>query len=534
MGRKRRRAGACLAATLVAGLVVAAGVLGGTVASVVFAPPGMTQTTTPGGGTTIYVVPQNVYQLDIVSLGGSGGFGGGTGGAGGLGAAVEVLYNVTPGQQLWVVGGGQGQCSDTSNSANCPSGSPSNCNGCNNPPGGSNGGGSGGSGGSDHPGGGGGGASDVRTCGGECDQTNPPGLGNRILVAGGGGGGGNGSGGATGGGGGNGGDNGGAPLGNYAGHTGGTTSSSSQCDGGQGGGQASTSPGGTPGSGCSGGAKNHGGDSGGLGTGGNGGGTGDCCGFGGGGGGGGLYGGGGGAGANKPGGTGNGGGGGGGGGGSTYFLTDTSMTLINSGDAPGYGPGSVTITPIGGDVVPDAQIRPDGGSFVGAGQFPPTVQDLAATVGAGTTSTFELRFENRGPQADRFLVKGSAGDPGFATRYLDGTTDVTSAVVAGSYEIRVLRAGSPHTLTLRIQAPPTAGAPTTVVVRITSTADPTRLDEVRAIVSNGVATALVRTGTSSGALVRVAAWLLGAGLALWLPTARYGRRRRDLSCPRRP
>jgi hypothetical protein len=72
------------------------------------------------------------------------------------------------------------------------------------------------------------------------------------------------------------------------------------------------------------------------------------------------------------------------------------------------------------------------------------------------------------------------------------------------------------------------------VARITSTADPTRLDEVRAIVSNGVATALVRTGTSSGTLVREAAWLLGAGLALWLATARYGRRRRDLSCPRRP
>ncbi len=237
-------------------------------------------------GEQAWVVPAGITSIDVDARGAQGG---GTGGSGGR---VQASLSVTAGQTLYIYVGGKGvESSSTAGGA-----------------GGFNGGGSGGpraDGGIS--GNGGGGASDIRVGGN--------GLGDRILVASGGGGSGGTAGGA---GGGLTGENGvDDPSGAAAGGTGGTQNS-----GGSGG----------LGGGCSGVST---GASGTLGLGGAGGG--DCNGPGGGGGGGGLYGGGGGNGSS-------GFGGGGGGGSSLVPAGGTTASGFQTGDGQvviTYGPTSV-------------------------------------------------------------------------------------------------------------------------------------------------------------------------------------------------
>jgi hypothetical protein len=239
----------------------------------------------PTGDEQTFTIPDGVTSVHVIAVGGEGGTGGGClancGGARGFGALASADLPVTPGEVLYVEVAGNGALGDSGG------------------PGGFNGGGAGGAGLSCN-GGGGGGASDVRLA----PRSVGTSLSLRIITAAGGGGGGGCD------------PGGGTPkgTGGNAGMAGGDS------DGG--GGQPGTSSG--PGSG--GGSFTCQGHSGDLGIGG-GGGTPVCVGpgAGGGGGGAGVYGGGGGGGSSA------GGGGGGGGSGFATDVTNTSISVDNTG-----------------------------------------------------------------------------------------------------------------------------------------------------------------------------------------------------------
>ena len=72
-------------------------------------------------------------------------------------------------------------------------------------------------------------------------------------------------------------------------------------------------------------------------------------------------------------------------------------------------------------------------------------QTRSVTSGAGTTRTFVIKVWNDGATADSFFVKGPGSSAGFTVKYLkgsSGTTNVTTAVVAGTYKTSSLAPGS--------------------------------------------------------------------------------------------
>lgn len=89
---------------------------------------------------------------------------------------------------------------------------------------------------------------------------------------------------------------------------------------------------------------------------------------------------------------------------------------------------------------------------------------------------FEVRAQNDGA-ADRFKVNVT-GTGDWVVRYFHGTTNITSAVVAGTYRTPIVGAGSSVTLKVKVWI----GAPGMDVMRLvtlTSAADVTKQDAVK-------------------------------------------------------
>jgi hypothetical protein len=135
---------------------------------------------------------------------------------------------------------------------------------------------------------------------------------------------------------------------------------------------------------------------------------------------------------------------------------------------------------------PDNLIK-GGGSFVGNGVYNTTGLHQSATASAiqGGTATFTTRITNDGFAADSFTVKGTGGQPGFATTYLRGATNVTSQVVAGTYAINNLAPGSSVDITLRVTVGTSVpdGTSRSWLVTTTSTGSGTPNDGVKATVT---------------------------------------------------
>lgn len=73
-------------------------------------------------------------------------------------------------------------------------------------------------------------------------------------------------------------------------------------------------------------------------------------------------------------------------------------------------------------------------------------------VARGSTETVKLRVRNESPFAGGILVRGPGSTPRVKVRYFDGATDVTAAVVGGTFA-PVLAPGAAVTLALRIHVP---------------------------------------------------------------------------------
>ena len=74
------------------------------------------------------------------------------------------------------------------------------------------------------------------------------------------------------------------------------------------------------------------------------------------------------------------------------------------------------------------------------------------TVGDRGTATFTLVVQNDGNVSDTITVAGLGSTGRFSVRYLDGATDVTASVGAGTFAVTGLAPGATHRLTLTIKA----------------------------------------------------------------------------------
>jgi hypothetical protein len=137
---------------------------------------------------------------------------------------------------------------------------------------------------------------------------------------------------------------------------------------------------------------------------------------------------------------------------------------------------------------PDATIKRAGDANVLGNNIYNTTgagQTRTLTTGANTQRTFVIKVWNDGPTSDSFLVKGPGGVTGFSVRYLmgsSGTTDITSAVVAGTYRMANVAAGGGRVLRLIVTLG--ASVPSAAVrdwlVTATSQRDPAAKDAVLA------------------------------------------------------
>ncbi len=140
---------------------------------------------------------------------------------------------------------------------------------------------------------------------------------------------------------------------------------------------------------------------------------------------------------------------------------------------------------------PDAQIRlASQTTFVGNDVYNTTGagQTRSTTAPPGQRRAFVVRMANDGGAADGFRVRGCSAASGFRVRYFvgaTGTTEITSAVVGGTYTVSGVAPAGAAAVRLEITPAATmsAGAVQSCLVSVTSTSAPTVADAVLARVT---------------------------------------------------
>lgn len=134
---------------------------------------------------------------------------------------------------------------------------------------------------------------------------------------------------------------------------------------------------------------------------------------------------------------------------------------------------------------PDAWVRvTTEATDLGDGIYQPvgTWQERFAWAWVGERATFRLTFQNDGGAAARLRIKGAGPTSKVGVVYKRGTTNVTAAVVAGTYVTPKLAPGATHVLTATMTAKPAFGVPGTKVsllVTASTTTTPTISDGIR-------------------------------------------------------
>ena len=137
---------------------------------------------------------------------------------------------------------------------------------------------------------------------------------------------------------------------------------------------------------------------------------------------------------------------------------------------------------------PDAHLRTGAtGSWVGADIYNTTAsgQSRSTTVAAGGSATFYVRLQNDGNLPDTLELSGPGQESAWRVKYYDGTTDITSQVLAGTWTTGTLPPGDKRTVKVVVTARPAAAAGATKVLKLKaiSTLAPTTRDVVKATVT---------------------------------------------------
>src|SRR5215217_1570474 len=139
---------------------------------------------------------------------------------------------------------------------------------------------------------------------------------------------------------------------------------------------------------------------------------------------------------------------------------------------------------------PDAQVRlSTAASYVGNNVYNATGTNQAATVttAAATSRTFTVNVQNDGAVSDSYVLRGPGNSTGFTVRYLAGTTDITTAVVNGTYTLSGVAAGAARSISMQVTvgAGAAVGSVKSSLVTATSTHSGTAVDAVRTVVTVG-------------------------------------------------
>jgi Calx-beta domain len=134
---------------------------------------------------------------------------------------------------------------------------------------------------------------------------------------------------------------------------------------------------------------------------------------------------------------------------------------------------------------PDLTLRRGKGPTIGAfaidAYLDEVSQELTANGKRGEPVKFTILQINRGDVPRDYTVRGGAADTGFTVQYLDGKTDVTADVIAGTFVVSQLAPGSARELSLTVT--PTSETPIggSLYTLIQAQAD-TRIDTVVTLV----------------------------------------------------
>lgn len=175
---------------------------------------------------------------------------------------------------------------------------------------------------------------------------------------------------------------------------------------------------------------------------------------------------------------------------SAAAVVRTADPSVSGSLVPGVGS---TSGPVAASVQPDGSIRlaGSGGDGVKTKSYGTTFvgDNIYNTTGAGQTDikesygeldgdyfVFEISIQNDGAQADKFTVKATGTGTGWTVEYLDGTADVSSLVLAGTYQTASLAPGLTYVVTAKVTFVTTLDV--TQLVTITSVANSTKQDAV--------------------------------------------------------
>jgi len=133
---------------------------------------------------------------------------------------------------------------------------------------------------------------------------------------------------------------------------------------------------------------------------------------------------------------------------------------------------------------PDARVRlGSSGAFHGDGVYNLTAagQAVSGSAKAGHALTFNVSLQNDGSAADRLRLKGLGSTNGYTVKYRSGATDVTAAVVAGTYTTSSLARGAAATISVVVTVKSAAkvGSQLGRLLTVSSVASPTRQDAVK-------------------------------------------------------
>jgi hypothetical protein len=136
---------------------------------------------------------------------------------------------------------------------------------------------------------------------------------------------------------------------------------------------------------------------------------------------------------------------------------------------------------------PDTLVKNSADSaYVGDGIYNTdgTSQTKTQSIKAGRSATFDLMIQNDGSATDSLRVRGSGSSTLFAVKYytgLSGGTDITSAVIGGSYTFSNVGAGVSQIIRAVVTAARNAasGAALDCLVTSTSVADTTKIDAAK-------------------------------------------------------
>jgi len=136
---------------------------------------------------------------------------------------------------------------------------------------------------------------------------------------------------------------------------------------------------------------------------------------------------------------------------------------------------------------PDGRIRKGSGSFVGNNIYNTTGlnQTRSGSTTPGNTITFGISIQNDASTGDQFKVHATGTSlTGYTIKYFHGTTDITAAVVAGTYTTPALAAGGTFLITAKVKVTSTAavGSSVTRLITLTSGADGSKKDAVKFVV----------------------------------------------------